>query len=545
MRSSALLDSSFITFLRVLACALVSAFGAASVDAASLDARAATTKDADAYAAVFVSQTVPSFIELFSPTSVSITLRNTGTATWVRAEGDIFLSAQFPQDNYYWCIQDNPHGMYSGNRALLPKDVHPGDEVTFVFVVKPLACGFAATAPFRFRMLSQLHGTFGETTPDPGIVTSTASQFVSQQAPSVAPAGANIAVTVVFKNTTLTTWRPSDGYALTSASPAGNTTWGVASVPLAADVAAGELATFAFRVDMPATPGSYNFQWQMKRSDGTFGPVSPATAIQVVTPGPANYQGLWWASPAGTESGWGINLAHQGNTIFATWFTYDADGSPLWLSMTASLTLNGQYSGGLIQTTGPPFDATLFPTNPAPGRVVGSGTLRFADDGTGTFSYVVNGIAQTKSIVRQQFGPLPTCTFALQDELASAYNYQDLWWASPAGSQSGWGIDIAHEGDVIFATWFTYGHDSSPLWLSFTAPKSATGSYAGALYRTTGPPFNSVPFDPARVAAAEVGTAELAFSNGNAGTFTWTMNGVTRAIPITRQIFEAPGTICQ
>ena len=37
-----------------------------------------------------------------------------------------------------------------------------------------------------------------------------------------------------------------------------------------------------------------------------------------------NYTGLWWAAPTGSESGWGIYLAHQGDTIFATWFTYDA-----------------------------------------------------------------------------------------------------------------------------------------------------------------------------------------------------------------------------
>ncbi|HET7260338.1 MAG TPA: S8 family peptidase, partial [Casimicrobiaceae bacterium] len=49
-------------------------------------------------------------------------------------------------------------------------------------------------------------------------------------------------------------------------------------------------------------------------------------------PPEANYQGLWWASPAGSESGWGLNVAHQGNVIFATWFTYDASGKALWLS---------------------------------------------------------------------------------------------------------------------------------------------------------------------------------------------------------------------
>lgn len=35
-------------------------------------------------------------------------------------------------------------------------------------------------------------------------------------------------------------------------------------------------------------------------------------------------------APAGAESGWGVNFTHQGDTIFATWFTYD-DGTPLWL----------------------------------------------------------------------------------------------------------------------------------------------------------------------------------------------------------------------
>jgi hypothetical protein len=28
------------------------------------------------------------------------------------------------------------------------------------------------------------------------------------------------------------------------------------------------------------------------------------------------------AVPGGSESGWGVNLTHQGDTIFASWFTY-------------------------------------------------------------------------------------------------------------------------------------------------------------------------------------------------------------------------------
>ena len=122
-----------------------------------------------AYSAAFLSQTVPSFIEMQTPASVSVTMQNAGTATWYSAEGDVFLAPQEPEDNYYWCIQDNPYGSHSGNRVLLPYDVAPNQQITFNFVVNPLGCRFAAPSPLRFRMLSQLHGTFGEETPDPKV----------------------------------------------------------------------------------------------------------------------------------------------------------------------------------------------------------------------------------------------------------------------------------------------------------------------------------------------------------------------------------------
>ena len=40
-------------------------------------------------------------------------------------------------------------------------------------------------------------------------------------------------------------------------------------------------------------------------------------------------------------------------------------------------------------------------------------------------------------------------------------------------------------------------HRRSPLWLSATVNKSSPGAY-GNLYRTTGPAFSAVPFNPAR-----------------------------------------------
>jgi hypothetical protein len=472
-------------------------------------------------------------------------MRNTGTATWRKAEGDVFLATQEPQDNYFWCIQDNPHGMYSGNRVLLPHDVAPGESVTFEFVVKPLTCGYTAAAPLRFRMLSQQYGTFGEETPDPGASLSTASAFVSQQAPDIAPAGARIPVTVIFRNVTPSAWRAADGYALAPTGPPGNKIFGVASVPLVGDIAAGAVASFTFDVDMPALAATYNFQWQMTRGGNAFGEVSPRTPIKVVEAGPANYQGLWWAAPAGSESGWGINLAHQGDTIFATWFTYGADRRPLWLSMAAQQAFDGRYNGTLVQTTGPSFDSGTFQPDRVRTFAVGTGTLAFDERGGGTFTFTLNGVSRTKPIVRQAFGLLPTCTFALVNDLRTAYNFQDHWWASPAGSEPGWGISLSHQDDVVFAVWFTYDRDGAPLWLSVTAPKARANTYAGTLYRTAGPPLDALVFDPSRVTAAAVGDATLTFANGNEATFAWSVGEAKGSSTITRQIFDPPGTICQ
>ena len=498
------------------------------------------------YSAVFVSQTAPSFVELLTTASVVVTMQNTGTATWYQTDGDVFLATQEPQDNYYWCIQGNPYGSHGGNRVLLPYDVAPNQQVTFSFLVKPLGCVFSAPSPLRFRMLSQLHGTFGDETPDPQVVVSTATEFVAQQVPATVPAGAVILVTETFKNTTPTTWQTTDGYTLRSAGPAGNTIWGVSPVALPTSVATGATVTFTFYITVPTTIGTYNFQWQMSNPAGVpFGGVSPATDVQVIAAGPPNYEGLWWNAPAGSESGWGINFAHQGDTIFATWFTYDLTGRTLWLTMTAGLTATGVYTGPLFQTTGPPFNSVPFDPAQVIGVAVGTGTLTFTDLNTGTFAYTVNGTTQTKSIAREVFGQLPTCTFGIQTDLTLAYNYQDLWWAAPATSESGWGVNLTHQGDIIFATWFTYDLDRTPLWLLVTALKTGAGLYSGTLYRTTGPPFNAVPFDPAKVAATAVGTATFTFTDGNTGTFNYTVNGVTQTKAITRQVFVSPGTVCQ
>ena len=285
------------------------------------------------------------------------------------------------------------------------------------------------------------------------------------------------------------------------------------------------------------------------------GIVDAHAAVLAAQAGPStpNYGGLWWNSPGGSESGWGINFAHEGDQIFASWFTYDLTGKAWWLVMSANLTAPRVYTGSLFQGTGPPFDSVPFPPLGAPGGATGSstgtGTLRFNDANNGIFTYTVKGITQTKSITRETFGPLPACAFGAQANLALTTNYQGLWWAAPAGAEAGWGVNLAHESDTIFATWYTFDHDRTPMWLVSTLTKSGPASYGGDLYRlTSGPPFNEMPFppigSPGGASGGVVGAATLNFSDGNTGTFGYTIGAVAQSKSITREVLTPPGTVC-
>jgi len=258
-----------------------------------------------------------------------------------------------------------------------------------------------------------------------------------------------------------------------------------------------------------------------------------------------NFQALWRNSPAGTESGWGVNVTHQGDILFATWFTYDTDGTGMWLVMSrGDKTGTNSYSGALYRLTGPAFSAT-FDSTLIRLTQVGTATFTFTDDNNGTFAYTVDGTAQSKFITRTIFSsPVPVCTSG--GTLGAIPNFQDLWWRSPAGSESGWGVNITHQGDILFATWFTFAADGKGLWLVMSrGDKTADNTYSGVLFRTSGPAFSAVPFDSAAVDLTPAGTGTFTFSSPNNGVFAYTVDGVSQSKPITRNVFASPATVCK
>jgi hypothetical protein len=295
---------------------------------------------------------------------------------------------------------------------------------------------------------------------------------------------------------------------------------------------------YNFGVTRSLAPGTYYVLVAHFDADGTGayalnlsaapGATAPASAI--------NYTDLWWNA---AESGWGLNLNHQGSIVFGTLFTYDANGAPLWLVMSrGDLQSDGSFSGALYRTTGPAFNAA--PWVAATPAAVGTMRVSFQNSGSGTLSYSVNGTTVSKAISRQSFSNAATCSFTTGDR-ASATNYQDLWW-NP--SESGWGVNVTHQGNIIFATLFTYDANGQAKWFVLArGERSGPGAYSGTLYSTTGTAFDASSWTPS--STTPVGTMAFSFPSGNSGTLSYSVNGVPVTKAIQRQAFSSPMTQCR
>jgi hypothetical protein len=275
---------------------------------------------------------------------------------------------------------------------------------------------------------------------------------------------------------------------------------------------------------------------------GTAVAAGPGAAAKAVSA--HNYTAVWWKAPASSESGWGINFSHQGDIVFATWFTYDSNRQPQWFIAQLDKSSERAYSGPVSRVTGPPFNTEPFPGNTAVETAVGTATVTFSEDGESAgFAYTVNGVSQTKTIVRQLFAePVPTCVWN-ELILTAATNYQGLWWAL-GGTESGWGINFTHQGKVIFATWFTYDLAGKPWWLVVLADRTGPRTYSGPVSTVSGPAFDADPWDPTTVGETNVGQATITFTDGNRATLQYTVNGVTQTKQIERQVFAGGGTVC-
>ena len=115
-----------------------------------------------------------------------------------------------------------------------------------------------------------------------------------------------------------------------------------------------------------------------------------------------NYSDLWW-NP--NESGWGVNVTQQDDTLFATFFVYTLDNKAHWYISTLrfqSLGTDGSptFGGGVFETTGPWFGGTFNPTDVTI-QNVGTATFKGIGATRATLQYSVRGVGTTKQIERQ------------------------------------------------------------------------------------------------------------------------------------------------
>ena len=298
------------------------------------------------------------------------------------------------------------------------------------------------------------------------------------------------------------------------------------------DVAAGNLN---FGITRNLAAGTYFVMVAPWEADGVGAYRLVLSATTTAPPATTNFTDLWW-NPS--EPGWGINLNHQGDIIFATLYTYDVDGTPMWLFMSnGDKQADGSFAGTLYRATGPVFNAS--PWSAITPTAVGTMRLTFSAPDTGTLTYSVNGLNVNKSITRYAFSTPTTCV-GVDSDRVTATNYQDLWW-NP--SESGWGVNLAHQGNILFATLYTYDVSGKALWLSMSkGDLVGPRTYSGALYRSTGPAFNANPWSA--YALTPVGTMTFAFIDGKTGSMTYSVNGVQVIKQIRRFEFSNPRPQC-
>ncbi|MCB1588151.1 MAG: hypothetical protein KDI56_04560, partial [Xanthomonadales bacterium] len=127
------------------------------------------------------------------------------------------------------------------------------------------------------------------------------------------------------------------------------------------------------------------------------------------------------------------------------------------------------------------------------------------------------------------------------DAIGSTPNYSYTWW-NP--EQAGWGLNLQHQGALLYGTWYTYADDGQVMFLTVEALPAEDGSFTGPVFRVAGTPFQLIDGSPAFTAVTEVGSARLSFSGNDALSFDYSVNGVTQSRQLQRFVFDAAPPVC-
>ena len=250
--------------------------------------------------------------------------------------------------------------------------------------------------------------------------------------------------------------------------------------------------------------------------------------------------GFWWKP---TESGWGLTIQQQGARTFAVWFTYDPQRAPIWYTLDCAFS-GATCAGDLYTATGTPLSQITGGANITAIKA-GAGAITVTSSNRLSLDYTIGNVVQTKTNLEPQnfaaTDQIPVCslqTLTGANPRAGLTNYTDHWWGGP--NASGWGVQISHQGNQVFAGWYSYNQQGTATWLTASGTQDASNArrFTGTIYQVNpGIPFSTINGPVAQSSISGAGTFEFNFTDGEHGAFTYSLPAsgiVNRSLTIER-----------
>ena len=149
-----------------------------------------------------------------------------------------------------------------------------------------------------------------------------------------------------------------------------------------------------------------------------------------------------WFNPG--RSGHGMDLQRAGNSMVATWYTYNEDGTPHWYQAFGELQGNS-WTGELYQAVWVPAQ------NGIETEVVGTMTMTFTTPQSAEFSWEIGTRSGSETFSRFQFAVGYT-----------PQNYTGMWYDP---NESGWGISVDSLAGTRIVLVFFYDGNNQPRWV--------------------------------------------------------------------------------
>jgi hypothetical protein len=278
-------------------------------------------------------------------------------------------------------------------------------------------------------------------------------------------------------------------------------------------------------------------------------PVFPMTVVSNITPTTATVTAQFQPRPEDVGKQEGVFVfAHAPASRIAGAKRVQAGGAPIRRvdagdpCVLASVGPNGQLIGASAASLAPAFTTVLGAQgqslsllNNAPTPGVAGATI-FAGYGQDGGSMLNGGVYQGAVTVP---GSVSCGTILNASALPKSPGALSGLWYDAA--ENGWGIYFSSRGVHTFVAWYTYDGAGKPKWYvssdcAMAAGNTSTsGTCNGNLFEVSGPAFFGVPFDASRKQVTSAGTLQVRFTDADNASMTYTVAGITRTVPITRQ----------